>query len=79
MGRTVRSSSTRASLPLSELVHRADMDADTYADDPPQDVLVCVQTVRVHSMEKVQEMKNTCRLHMCTEIREETSSGCRAD
>lgn len=61
VGRTVRSSSTRASLPLSELVH-VDMDAD----DPPRDVLVYVQTVRVHSMEKAQEMKKhvgyTCAL-----------------
>lgn len=55
-GGGARSGFTRASLPLSELAH-VERDSDTYADDRPGDVLVHVQTVRVHSMENAQEMK----------------------
>lgn len=75
-----RSGLTRASLPLPELAH-IDRDADTYADDPHRDVLVRVQTVRVHSAYNAQETeKKACtHMYMYTEIRKETSSGCRPD
>ncbi len=65
MGKTARSGLTRAWLPLSELA-RIDRDADTYTDDLHQDVLVHVQTVRVNSIENVQEMKEEAHICTCT-------------